>query len=35
MNIPSAAPFLAKLDDWVGNGERNLTKSGGGIGNPS
>ncbi|MDB4085194.1 reductive dehalogenase [Amylibacter sp.] len=26
MNIPSAAPFLAKLDDWVGNGERNLNK---------
>lgn len=26
MNIPFAAPFLAKLDDWVGNGERNLNK---------
>ncbi|MDA9290500.1 reductive dehalogenase [Amylibacter sp.] len=25
-NIPSAAPFLAKLDDWVGNGERNIIK---------
>ncbi len=26
MNIPSAAPILAKLDDIVGNGERNILK---------
>lgn len=26
MNVPSAAPLLAKLDDAVGNGERNPTK---------
>lgn len=26
MNIPKAAPLLAKLDDAVGNGERNLIK---------
>ncbi|MGJ8527230.1 reductive dehalogenase [Maritalea sp.] len=26
MNVPKAAPLLAKLDDVVGNGERNLVK---------
>jgi reductive dehalogenase len=26
MNIPAAAPILAKLDDMVGNGERNTVK---------
>jgi len=26
MNVPKAAPVLAKLDDAVGNGERNLVK---------
>jgi len=26
MNIPKAAPFLAKIDDFVGNGEINLVK---------
>ncbi|MBO6892642.1 MAG: reductive dehalogenase [Roseibium sp.] len=26
MNVPSAAPALAKLDDMIGNGERNPTK---------
>jgi reductive dehalogenase len=26
MNVPKAAPILAKLDDVVGNGERNLVK---------
>jgi len=26
MNVPKAAPILAKLDDAVGNGERNLIK---------
>jgi reductive dehalogenase len=26
MNIPAAAPMLAKLDDMVGNGERNTVK---------
>jgi reductive dehalogenase len=26
MNIPAAAPILAKLDDFVGNGERNEVK---------
>ncbi|EFL88602.1 reductive dehalogenase [Ahrensia sp. R2A130] len=26
MNVPAAAPYLAKLDDMVGNGRLNLTK---------
>lgn len=26
MNVPAAAPILAKLDDVVGNGERNTLK---------